>query len=905
MVPIAVLMKSGLVSVNTARQVNTAHSKTTVNAARPMSYFSKTTHSTVKRPIHKNTSFKNSNINQRVNTIRGKGFNIARAKAVVNVVKGNNVNAVKASACWVWKLKTKVLDHVSKHNSGNPQMDLHNQGVIDSGCSMQIIGNMSYLINYEEIDRGYVAFRENPKGGKITGKCAIKTELLNKMELLRGGIDTIKAARTMLDDSKLPTTFWAEAVNTACYTVDPPFSQNPKSSYNDGSKPSSDNRKKVDEDPRKESKCNDQEKEDNVNITNNVNVAGTNEVNIVGGKTSIELLDGRLIWDTTIQVSYSTTRIHKDHPLDQVIRYLQSLLKTRRCQDLGKNPKGFKEGKLTRPYSSKGTKVIFCWFKFMWMISFCCLTKKELCNAFEKLMHVGLQSQIAAPPMETQKPLLKDEDGEEVDVHMYRSMIGSLMYLTSSRPDIMFAVCACARYQVNPKVSHLHAAKRIFRYLKGQPKLVLWYLKMSLLFSVAYTDSDYAGASLDRKSTIGGCQFFGCRLISWQCKKQTVIANSITEAGHVAASSCYGQLYLILLGKAKKSVRLMMEKMFRMELELMLFWSTAKAKTINGEVQLHARVDGKEIVITESFVRRDLQLEDEEGIDCLPNFTIFENLAFMGYEKLSDKLTFYKSFFSLQWKFLIHTILQCLSPKTTAWNKVSSTMASAIIYEAVHKELGDRLVRGCHYSSSLEAEQDRAAPQGCVRCNTATTKSKCAVGFRAKAIREVLLREKITARFWDSHHEGGFGLGLAAGDVWVGSQTAERSAFGRGEIVADSICVFYWIIGCGFDQVLNFREMMVGLRFDGARGGQQSLLPGVSWRIRYQESGIGDSIPLHDYMINFVVWIEGHVPSQCYVSLIRKMFRWGTIFLIGIKRYRDPKEEPIEKEPLMELKEIG
>ncbi|GKB94619.1 hypothetical protein Tco_0980756 [Tanacetum coccineum] len=125
--------------------------------------------------------------------------------------------------------------------------------------------------------------------------------------------------------------------------------------------------------------------------------------------------------------------------------------------------------------------------------------------------------------METQKPLLKDEDGEEVDVHMYRSMIGSLMYLTSSRPDIMFAVCACARYQVNLKVSHLHAMKRIFRYLKGQPKLGLWYPKDSPFDLVAYTDSDYAGASLDRKSTTGGCQFLGCRLISWQCKKQTVL----------------------------------------------------------------------------------------------------------------------------------------------------------------------------------------------------------------------------------------------------------------------------------------------------------------------------------------------------------------------------------------------
>ncbi|GJY85557.1 uncharacterized mitochondrial protein-like protein [Tanacetum coccineum] len=141
-------------------------------------------------------------------------------------------------------------------------------------------------------------------------------------------------------------------------------------------------------------------------------------------------------------------------------------------------------------------------------------------------------------PMETQKLLLKDEDGKEVDVHLYRSMIGSLMYLTSSRPDIMFAVCACARYQVNPKVSHLHAVKRIFRYLKGQPKLGLWYLKDSPFDLVAYTDSDYAGARLDRKSTTGGCQFLISRLISWQCKKQTVVANSITEAEYVATSSC-------------------------------------------------------------------------------------------------------------------------------------------------------------------------------------------------------------------------------------------------------------------------------------------------------------------------------------------------------------------------------
>ncbi|GKA78572.1 hypothetical protein Tco_0785109 [Tanacetum coccineum] len=143
--------------------------------------------------------------------------------------------------------------------------------------------------------------------------------------------------------------------------------------------------------------------------------------------------------------------------------------------------------------------------------------------------------------MDIEKPLLKDSDGDDVDVHIYRSMIGSLMYLTSSRPYIMFAVCACARFQVTPKVSHLHAVKRIFRYLKGQPKLGLWYPRDSSFDLVAYSDSDYAGASLDMKSTTGGCQFLGCRLISWQCKKQTVVATFSTKAEYVAATSCCGQ----------------------------------------------------------------------------------------------------------------------------------------------------------------------------------------------------------------------------------------------------------------------------------------------------------------------------------------------------------------------------
>ncbi|GKC91189.1 putative ribonuclease H-like domain-containing protein, partial [Tanacetum coccineum] len=148
-------------------------------------------------------------------------------------------------------------------------------------------------------------------------------------------------------------------------------------------------------------------------------------------------------------------------------------------------------------------------------------------------------------PYEAAKTKLKDETDPPVNVHLYRSMIGSLMYLTASRPDIMFAVSACSRHQVTPLTSHLNAVKKIFKYLKGQPKLGLWYPKDSPFQLEAYSDSDYAGSHGDRKSTTGGCQFLGRRLISWQCKKQTIVATSSTEAEYVAAASCCAQVLWI------------------------------------------------------------------------------------------------------------------------------------------------------------------------------------------------------------------------------------------------------------------------------------------------------------------------------------------------------------------------
>ncbi|GJW99588.1 putative ribonuclease H-like domain-containing protein [Tanacetum coccineum] len=142
-------------------------------------------------------------------------------------------------------------------------------------------------------------------------------------------------------------------------------------------------------------------------------------------------------------------------------------------------------------------------------------TNKELCTGFEKLMKDNQDKYVdeilkkfnytyvksASTLVDLEKPLVKDGDANDVDVHLCRSMIGSLMYFTASRPDIMFAICACVKFHVTPKASHLLAVKRIFRYLKGKPTLGLWYSRDSPFELVAYTDSNYAGATQDRKST--------------------------------------------------------------------------------------------------------------------------------------------------------------------------------------------------------------------------------------------------------------------------------------------------------------------------------------------------------------------------------------------------------------------
>ncbi|WVZ93982.1 hypothetical protein U9M48_039928 [Paspalum notatum var. saurae] len=145
-------------------------------------------------------------------------------------------------------------------------------------------------------------------------------------------------------------------------------------------------------------------------------------------------------------------------------------------------------------------------------------------------------------PMSTNTVLDADEDVETVDQKEFRGMIGSLLYLTATRPDIQFVVCLCACYQASPRTSHRQAVKRIFRYLKFTPELGLWYSSSSSLSLRGFSDADHAGCRIDLKSTSGTCQLLGTSLVSWSSRKQASVALFTTEAEYVAAASCCSQL---------------------------------------------------------------------------------------------------------------------------------------------------------------------------------------------------------------------------------------------------------------------------------------------------------------------------------------------------------------------------
>ncbi|GJS78756.1 putative ribonuclease H-like domain-containing protein [Tanacetum coccineum] len=766
MVPKAVLMKIGLRSLNTARPVNTAHPKTTVYSARPMSYFSKSAQSTVKRPYQIRTALTYKNFSQKFNTAKGK-FYTARPKAVntarpnsvvVNAVRENQVNSVKASVCWVWR--------PTKLNSASITLKRHNY-VDARGRSKHMTGNMSYLSDFKEFDRGYVTFGGGAKGRKITGKGTLKTgkldfedvyfvkelqfnlfsvsqmcdkkksvlftntrclvlstdfKLADESQVLLKvnrknnmySVDmknivpkeclTCLVAKATLDESML----WHRRLGHVNFkTINKLVKENlvrglpSKRFENDqtcvaclkGKQYKASCKFKIQNSttqplfmlhmdlfgPTFVSSLMNKKyclvvtddysrftwvfflatKDETSGILKSfiteienlvdkkvkiISVARTPHHNGVAerrNRTLIEaartmLADSKL--PTTFFPSTPNTRIHKDHSLDHMIGDVHSGVQTRRMTkttneqgfisvvyeeamqeellqfklqkvwvlvDLPKGKRAIARIEAIRLFLSytsfmgfmvyqMDVKSAFLYGKIEEEVYVCQLPGFEepdypdkvykvvkalyglhqalrACSMGELTFFLGQVKQkedrifisqdkyvagilrkfsftdvkTASTLMDTKKPLLKDSDGDDVDVHIYILMIGSLMYLTLSRPDIMFVVCACARFQVTPKVSHLHAVKRIFRYLKGQAKLGLWYPRDSSFDLVAYSDSEYAGASLDRKSTIRGCQFLGCRLISWQCKKQTVVATSSTKAEYVAAASCCRQVLWI------------------------------------------------------------------------------------------------------------------------------------------------------------------------------------------------------------------------------------------------------------------------------------------------------------------------------------------------------------------------
>nr|GEU82560.1 retrovirus-related Pol polyprotein from transposon TNT 1-94 [Tanacetum cinerariifolium] len=351
-------------------------------------------------------------------------------------------------------------------------------------------------------------------------------------------------------------------------------------------------------------------------------------------------------------------------------------------------------------------------------------TNKDLCKAFEKLLKdkfqissmgeltffLGLQVKqkqdgifisqdkyvakilrkfglldvkSASTPIDTEKPLLKDPDGEDVDVHTYRSMIGSLMYLTSSRLDIMFVVCACSHFQVTPKASHLHAVKRIFRYLKGKPHLGLWYAKDSpfnlTVVATSSIEAEYVAvasccaqtknAGYSKQYEVIGMDFacYKYQTVSGKESSNRLMADNLPKivwylTHHVA---------LIKSWLVQKQTAIV-DKKDGIEVSAVDLKITVVKKFLmltNDAVRLQALIDRKKVIVTEDTVRQALRLDDADSINCLPNEEIFVELARIGYEKPSTKLTFYKAFLSAQWKFLIHTIFQCTSAKRTAWNE--------------------------------------------------------------------------------------------------------------------------------------------------------------------------------------------------------------------------------------------
>ncbi|KAK6160669.1 hypothetical protein DH2020_004050 [Rehmannia glutinosa] len=201
--------------------------------------------------------------------------------------------------------------------------------------------------------------------------------------------------------------------------------------------------------------------------------------------------------------------------------------------------------------------------------------------------------------MNTSVKMDMDADGRAVDQTRYKALIGSLLYLTTSRPDILHAVCLCARFQSNPKESHMSAAKRILKYLKGCEEVGLWYPKESGFKLIGYSDSDYARCRVDMKITSGTCQMLGNRLVSWFSKKQNSIATSIAEAEYIAAGSCCAQVLWMRQQLRDYEIE---------EREIPIMCDNTSAIAITQNPVLHSRT--KHIDVRYHFIRDRVEKKD-------------------------------------------------------------------------------------------------------------------------------------------------------------------------------------------------------------------------------------------------------------------------------------------------------
>nr|GEW92279.1 hypothetical protein [Tanacetum cinerariifolium] len=345
-------------------------------------------------------------------------------------------------------------------------------------------------------------------------------------------------------------------------------------------------------------------------------------------------------------------------------------------------------------------------------------TNKDLCKSFEKLMKDKFQmssmgeltfflvGKSASTPIDTEKPLLKDPDGEDVDVHTYRSMIRSLMYLTSSRPDIKFATnnAGCSKWY-----GFFKKGVTSYNYLKcwlphhttNGSQFTMSNLHQELASpdqTVSGKDSSNPLMADNLPKVVWYSTHHVVLMKSWLVQKQTAVGVNTPRCDEDRLELM--ELTVSLLPKVEigtgvsdvdlqvSAIRHMLLLSIKYALTvnpniyvscIKQFWTTVAVKKVNDVIRLQALVDKKKVVVTETTIREALRLDDAKGVEHLPNEEIFAELARMGYEKPSTKLTFYKAFFSSQWKFLIHTILQCMSAKRTSWNEFSSSMASAVI----------------------------------------------------------------------------------------------------------------------------------------------------------------------------------------------------------------------------------